>query len=373
MPGERAIRDCKSVRRAPALIVGGGPAGSAAAISLARLGVAVELIERSSGEHDSVCGGFLGWDALSALGKLGIDPAAFGARPITRLRLCSANARIETRLPRPAAGLSRRTLDARLLACAAESGAAVHRGRAAKAADLQRRTVRLDDGEEIECGSLLIATGKYELRGAGRPLDTSGDPVGLRTTLRPSPTLARALDGLIELHLFDGGYAGLLLQEDGSVNLCLSAARARLKLAGGVEPLIDELASELPSLAQRLLEGEPGGWSAVAGVPYGWRCADTLPGVYRLGDQGAVIASLAGDGIAIALASGISAAASLAQGGTAERWQRAFSRRARRPIAVAEALRWAAEHERPRNRLMRLLGVAPSLPALAARLTRIGG
>lgn len=360
------------MRRTSALIVGGGPAGCAAAISLARLGLAPELIERSSGEHDSVCGGFLGWDALSALGRLGIDPAALGARPITRLRLCSANARIEARLPRPAAGLSRRTLDAHLLALAAQSGAVVRRGRTAKAADLERRTVRLDDGEEIECGSLLIATGKYELRGAGRPLDTSDAPVGLRTALRPSPALARALDGVIELHLFDGGYAGLLLQEDGSANLCLSAARARLKQAGGVEALIDELASELPSLAQRLSESEAGDWSAVAGVPYGWRAATSLPGVYRLGDQGAVIASLAGDGIAIALASGIAAAAALAQGEPAEAWQASFSRRARRPIAVAEALRWAAEHERPRSSLMRLLRVAPSLPALAARLTRIG-
>ncbi len=230
------------MRRASTLIVGGGPAGCAAAISLARLGMAAELIERSSEEHDSVCGGFLGWDALSALRRLGIDPAAFGARPITPPSALLGESRIGTRLPRPAAGLSRRTLDARLIACAAESGAVVRRGRAAKAADLERRTVRLDDGEEIESGSLLIATGKYELRGAGRPTRherRSGRPSNL---LAPSPALARALDGVIELHLFDGGYAGLLLQEDGSANLCLSAARARLKQAGGVEALIDELA-----------------------------------------------------------------------------------------------------------------------------------
>ena len=360
------------MRRAPALIVGGGPAGSAAAISLARLGTAVELIERTAEAHDSVCGGFLGWDALAALGKLGTDAAALGARPIAHLRLCSASNRVEAPLPGPAAGLSRRTLDAHLLAKAAEAGALIHRGRTVKAADLDRRALRLDDGEEMQGDTLLIATGKYELRGASRPRDTSGDPVGLRAVLAPSPALTCALDGIIELHLFDGGYAGLLLQEDGSANLCLSAARARLKQAGGVEPLIAELAAELPGLAERLGQGEPGGWIAVSGVPYGWRAAATAPRVYRLGDQGAVIASLAGDGIAIALASGLSAAASIARGGLAEAWQRGFSRRARRPIAVAEALRWAAENERPRNSLLRLLRAAPSLPALAARLTRIG-
>jgi flavin-dependent dehydrogenase len=366
VPSERAVR------RTPVLIVGGGPAGSAAAISLARLGVAAELIERSSEPHDSVCGGFLGWDALSALAKLGVDPAALGARPITRLRLISAGGRVEAPLPRPAAGLSRRTLDACLLDTAAGAGTTIHRGRAVKAADLDALIVRLDEGEEMAADALLLATGKYELRGAPRPRDTSADPVGLRTALAASPALGRALDGMIELHLFDGGYAGLLLQEDGSANLCLSVARARLKRAGGVEPLIAELAAEVPILAKRLGQGEPGDWSAVAGVPYGWRAGGTAPGVFRLGDQGAVIASLAGDGIAIALASGITAAESLARGDSAQVWQTRFSRRARRPIAVAEALRWAAEHERPRKAMMGLLRAAPPLPALAARLTRIG-
>jgi flavin-dependent dehydrogenase len=116
------------VRRAAALIVGGGPAGSAAAIALARAGVAAELIERSDGPHDIVCGGFLGWDALAALGRLGLDSAALGAHPIRRLRLVSAAHRIEVALPRLAAGLSRRTLDEALLGAAAAAGAEVARG-----------------------------------------------------------------------------------------------------------------------------------------------------------------------------------------------------------------------------------------------------
>jgi flavin-dependent dehydrogenase len=360
------------VRRAAALIIGGGPAGSAAAIGLARAGLEPELIERTAEPHDIVCGGFLGWDALATLGKLGIDAVSLGARPITRMRLLSSKRRIEAPLPRAAAGLSRRTLDTFLLAAAEQAGATVRRGRTAKAADLDSRTVRLDDGEEIEAGIMLLATGKYELRGASRPRDTSRDPVGLRAALAPSPALARALAGVIELHLFDGGYAGLLLQEDGSANLCLSAARARLKAAGGVEPLIVELASELPSLAERLGQSEPGPWSAVSGVPYGWRARETVPGVYRVGDQAAVIASLAGDGIAIALASGMAAAEAVVKGQPAPAFQRGFARRARRPIGIGELLRGSAEHPLRREALMRLLRLAPRLPTLAARLTRIG-
>jgi flavin-dependent dehydrogenase len=360
------------VRRAAALIVGGGPAGSAAAIGLARAGIEAELVERTEGAHDTVCGGFLGWDALAALERLGLDPAALGARRISRLRLISSSRRIEVPLPRPAAGLTRRILDEALLAAAGRAGAAVRRGRTVRAVDLADRSLRLDDGEAMAGEALLLATGKHELRGSARPVDISTRPLGLRTALEPGPALADALDGVIELHLYDGGYAGLLLQEDGSANLCLSASRGRLKQAGGIEPLVARLADELPAFAERLGQGEAGPWSAVSGVPYGWRASGTAAGVYRIGDQAAVIASLAGDGIAIALESGAAAARAIAAGVSAADYQRAWAKRSRRPVGLAEMLRGAAEHGVSRSAMMGLLGWFPSLAPLAAKLTRIG-
>ena len=358
--------------RAAALIVGGGPAGSAAAIGLARSGIEAELVERTEGPHDIVCGGFLGWDALAALERLGLDPAALGARPIRRLRLISAKRCLEVPLPRLAAGLSRRALDEALLSAAGEAGAKVARGRAVRAADLAARSVRLDDEEEIAAEALILATGKHELRGAGRPVDISSRSLGLRTSLDSSPALADALDGVIELHLFDGGYAGLLMQEDGAANLCLSASRGRLKGAGGVEALVAKLADALPEVSSRLVQGAASAWSAVSGVPYGWRAGATVDGVYRVGDQAAVIASLAGDGIAIALESGAAAARAIAGGIAARDFQRQWARRARRPVGLAEVLRRSAEHALPRDAIMGLLGWFPSLAPLAARLTRIG-
>ena len=358
-------------RFAGALIVGGGPAGASAAIELARAGRPVRLLERSEGEHDLVCGGFLGWDSLRALGRLGVEVADLGARPIRRLRLVSGRRRVEAGLPAAAAGLSRRKLDSALLHAAARAGALVERGRNAKAADIDRLSVRLDDGETVAADTLLLATGKHELRGAQRNRDTSGDPVGLRAALACTDALERALAGMIELHLFDGGYAGLLLQEDGRANLCLSVARTRLREAGGIEPLMAELMREQPLLAERLEEGLPEAWSAVSGVPYGWRTGETRPGLYRLGDQAAVIASLAGDGIAIALASGRAAAEAVIAGISAPDYQKSFAAHAARPIAIGETLRWAAEHRAGRGPMM-ALAAAPLLPGLAARLTRIG-
>ena len=361
------------MRRTPALIVGGGPAGSAAAIMLARAGAAPELIERTSGPRDVVCGGFLGRDALAALSQVGVDPWALGARPIGRLRLVSARRTLEVQLPFGAAGLSRRTLDEALLAAAAQAGAEVRRGASVRAVE-DVRGVRLDSGEEIEADALFLATGKHELRGLARPREVvAADPVvGFRTALRSGPALREALDGFIELHLFDGGYAGLLLQEDGSANLCLSVARDRLTRSGGLEDLLADLAREAPGLARRL-DSEASEWEAVAGVPYGWRARETEPGIFRLGDQAAVIASLAGDGVAIALTSGIVAAAAFARHGPdgAEIFQRRFSSKAARPLALASALRQAAENPIRRSVLMNLLRVFPSLARLAARATRI--
>ena len=358
------------MRRTPALIVGGGPAGAAVAITLAGAGVNPVLVERSTGERDVVCGGFLGWDAIAALKRLGLDVEALGARPIHRLRLVAGQKILERDLPRPAAGLSRRRLDSALLRIAEDKGAVVHRGRAVRA--LEGACARLDEDEEMLAETLFLATGKHELRGAARDTGRRSLSVGLRTSLEGTPSLSKALAGTIELHFYDEGYAGLLLQEDGAVNLCLSLSRRRMAEAGSHEAVIEGLARECPLLAERLEALSGNGWEAIAGVPYGWRARTSARGLYRVGDQAAVIASLAGDGIAIALTSGEAAARSYLAGGPdwADAFQAEFARRARRPLAIAEALRNAAEHRLRRQLLIRLAGV-PGLAAGAARWTRI--
>jgi flavin-dependent dehydrogenase len=169
--------------------------------------------------------------------------------------------------------------------------------------------------------------------------------------------------------LFDGGYAGLLLQENGTANLCLSVSRERMAAAGTPAELVAGLEREAPLLAERLGDAQ-GPWEAIAGVPYGWRAQSTAAGLYRIGDQAAVIASLAGDGIAIALDSGAAAAEALLRGEDVHSFQRGFARRARRPLAIAEMLRHMAEAP-VRRRLMIGLARVPGLARMAARLTRI--
>ena len=100
--------------------------------------------------------------------------------------------------------------------------------------------------------AIILAKGKHELRGAARQVEPRYGPpsAGLRTAISSRPDLERVIAGTIELHLFDGGYAGLLLQEDGAINLCLSVSRARL--ADGRDALMQALGDEAPLLIDRV-------------------------------------------------------------------------------------------------------------------------
>ncbi|WP_425229060.1 NAD(P)/FAD-dependent oxidoreductase [Sphingomonas sp.] len=334
------------MRGVGALIVGGGPAGAACVLTLARAGLPHLLIERTAETGDALCGGFLSWRTLDRLAALGIDADALNRDRLTEVRLFAGGRVRIAALPRPALAVSRRRLDTLLLARAVEAGAAVERGMTVRSVDGAR--ARLGDGTMLAAGTLFLASGKHDVRGLARPAIARGDDptLGLRQRLPPGPGLTRLLAGAIELHLFPGGYAGLALQEDGGANLCLAVHRSRLTAAGDPAALIAALGRELPALGERLAFADAATpIEAVANVPYGWRARRAEPGVVRLGDQAGVIPSLAGEGMGIALASGIAAAATYARGGPTAMgaWQGRFARTLRRPLAVAGLARWLGE------------------------------
>ena len=363
------------MRRTHPLIVGGGPAGTMAALLLARAGQKPLLIERNAEPRAIVCGGFLGWDALGMLRQAGIDVAGLGAQPVSQLHLVAGHRTARIALPFAAAGLSRRALDATLLAQAAREGAAIECS-TVREIDAAAGKVRTQDGE-IPAPAIFLATGKHDLRGVARPTSRDDDvPVGLRVQLLPSPALRQGLAGRIELILLDRGYAGLILQEDGSANLCMTVAQARLGEAGGDrERLLRTLATESPILGERLGQSNGwGDWASVARVPYGWSARATEPGLFRLGDQAAVIASLAGDGIAIAFKSARMAADHYLREGRdgSVSFQRRFAKVAHSPLWIADRLRAIAENGRMAPFGIAALSHFPSAARLASRATRIG-
>ncbi len=356
------------------LIVGSGIAGSAAAIALSRGGASALLIEKNRETGDAICGGFLSWQSVAALDRLGLDRAALGGSLVTHVRLFAGRRVVEAPLPQPGMGLSRRRLDTLLLDAAIASGTAVERGVTIKTVGDGRAGT--SDGTSIASDAIFLATGKYPLAGTSRaaPGRAARDPViGLRLRIGASPAVNALVGGAVELFLFDRGYAGLVVQEDGSANLCLAVHKSRLSVAGGrPEALIAAWGAENPLLGERLAAGaQVGSIDAIAAVPYGWRATQGTAGLWRLGDQAACIPSLAGEGMGIALAASASAVAAWRQGQKADRWQTDFGNRIARPMTVAR-LAWAMAESPGWNRPgLALLARAPVLLDWLARATRV--
>lgn len=311
------------------LVIGAGPAGCAAAIGLARAGRAVTLLERAEAPRESVCGEFLGGDAVALLRGLGIDLPALGAVRLTGARAAAGGRESRATLPFEAYGLSRRLLDAALQQAAQAAGARLLRGVAVR--DLHR----LPAGWAVDGWrprAVVLATGKHGLR--GHPRRAGRGAVGLKLHLAgldlpPEVTLLR----------FPGGYAGLQPGAAGVANLCAAMSGAT---PAGAAAMLHAIAAG-SDLGARLLRDARPLWGrplAVAGVPYGFVQDGGLDGLYRVGDQLSVIPSFTGDGMAMALASGLAAAQAIGARQGAPAFHAAWRRRSARQMGLAAAGAW---------------------------------
>jgi flavin-dependent dehydrogenase len=344
------------------LIVGAGPAGCAAAITLARSGHRPLLLERAPEPVDKVCGDFLGPDTLQHLRALGCDPAALGAEPVTRVRLVHRQREAEATLPFAALSLSRRVLDSVLQAQARLAGADLRLGHAVRDLPADR--------------PVFLATGKHDLKDHPRPRQHTA--IGLKQYLRLASPLRNSLDGTTELTLFPGGYAGLQPVEQDRVALCIAVTRPAFQSLGGTWPsLLAAIQASTPRFAAVIRQAT---WLlpkplAVANIPYGFLLGGHLlgptgEGLFRLGDQAAVIPSLTGDGIAIALHSGQAAADAWLGGGTAATYHTGLSQDLSRQMRLSGALHAAFLSPAWQPWILRAAAL-PGLVRHAARLTRL--
>ncbi len=386
--------------QARVLIAGGGLAGAAAACWLAQNGKSVLLLERESETGDKICGEFLSAEAQHYLGRLGLDPLALGAHPITHLRLVRAGRSVAVTLPFRGLGLSRRVLDAALLRRAEQCGAQVRRGQQIISAtrvstsELEgqdapgtTRPARCDTrcwrielaGHATEYApTLFLATGKHDVRTLKRELRSPPeDLVGFKTYFALSPEQTRALQHHVEVVMFEHGYAGLQLVENGRANLCLLAERDWLQAHGAQwDGLLAALLAVSPHLRARL-DGARALLDkalSIYRVPYGYvhrPRVDAPAELYRLGDQAGVIHSFSGDGMSIALHS----AALATQAYLEHRGPLAYHQRIERDlggqIGRAMALYRLARRPTGQRLLMRLAQHWPASLQLAASLTRV--
>src|SRR5580658_2589193 len=202
-----------------AVVVGGGLAGSAFAIALARQGRPVVVLEKTTGAHHKVCGEFLSAEAQALLARLGLDVWQLGARPAGQLGLEFGGRNERLKLPFRGAGLSRFLLDQALLDAAAGTGAQVIRGVTATRLEYEKKksAVVHTATQQFAASHVALATGKHNLRGLPRP---QAPTVAFKMQLGVTQAVAAMLEDLVQLAMFPGGYAGVCLVEGGIATIC---------------------------------------------------------------------------------------------------------------------------------------------------------
>jgi menaquinone-9 beta-reductase len=374
MDTRKALRGAHEVK-SEVLIAGGGLAGSAAAILLARAGRDVVLMERDAQAQHKVCGEFLSREALRYLDLLGLDITAIDAVPIHSVRLAHQGVVSEAELPFRAMSLTRRRLDEKLLQLAEAAGVQVMRGCQVQAIEPYGNGWRaaVDGVEPVVADAAFLASGKHDVRGRARPKGKQSDLVAFKMYWRLAREQTAALEGHVELMLYRGGYAGLQPVEDGVVNLCCLVERAELQRLGGRwENLLAAMQQECWLLRERLqgakaLLAKP---LAVSAIPYGY-VRETNDGVWSLGDQAAVIPSFTGDGMSIALHSGSLAAAMYLRAETAERFQQQLRGELSQQVALATMVSRGLVWGPSRNVFTVAVRLWPSVLGAMARRTRI--
>jgi flavin-dependent dehydrogenase len=341
-------------------IVGGGPAGTAAALEARRHGLRVALWERDRFPRDKVCGEFISYEALPLLQTEIPRTAARGTAIRWAEFISDTGSARRFPMPGPALGLSRRLLDAALWQAAESAGVDVHERKCVRkvrklmVGRQQGNTWEIEpDGENVRTAkALIIACGRWwAIEGLSSPARQNSsakgaDWVGARAHFDGIPS-----SGDVEMYFFHGGYCGFVSVEDGACNVCCLVRRERVRecRAKGMNDFSAWLArvSHHPALKARL-RGAVQISSVVTTAPVHLARRETAQGgVLIAGDALGFLDPFTGEGISTALHSGRLAAqavaVSLAEGfgdeRAAEIYGRNLARAVRRSYNIAAMAR----------------------------------
>jgi flavin-dependent dehydrogenase len=286
------------------IVVGGGPAGTSAAITCSRRGASVLLLDRGRFPRHKVCGEFVSSESvdllLNLLARQHARPFSDSVR-IPRARIFLDGHTLHTPVDPPAASISRFDLDAALWDSAAKGGVDGRQEVAVQSISGNGPFLVKTSVGEFESHALINASGRWSNLNSAvyGTQDSRVKWVGLKGHFSETFTPPS-----VDLYFFDGGYCGvqpldlsLEVERPGRINAC-AMVRAEVALT-----LPDVFACH-PGLMERSLGWKPLS-TPVSTSPLVFR--EPRPehnGILMAGDAAAFVDPFVGDGISLALRSG---------------------------------------------------------------------
>lgn len=338
---------------AEVVVVGAGPAGSAAASWAARAGREVMVVDKAEFPRDKACGDGLTPRAVVELRRLGLGDWLDGRIRHHGLRLAGFGSTVEVRWPGPSfpessSAVPRTELDDRVRKVAEESGASMVLG--CKAVEVSRDSfgrvdaVILADGRRVSCRWLIVADGARST--LGRALGRQWHQqtvygVAARAYLSSPRSGEPWISSDLELRSTDGqvlpGYGWIFPLGNGEVNLGVGAlATAKRPAEVALRPLLEHYAS-LKSQDWGF-EGRPRAVSSAL-LPMGGAVSGVAgPNWMLVGDAAACVNPLNGEGIDYGLETGRLAADMLGSTDIAAAWPALLQAHYGRGFSVARRL-----------------------------------
>ncbi len=284
------------------IIAGGGPAGCAAAITAARGGARVLLLERGRYPRHKVCGEFISPEAVAVLSSL-LLPAdserlVLAGPKVGAMRIFVDGRTIQAPVRPSAIGVRRYDLDLALWRACKSAGVDAREGVTVNA--IEHTRVVTSHGEMFNTRASVDTTGRWSNLRHQHHKDKSPQFIGLKGHFVEADAPLSA-----DLYFFPGGYCGVQPIGEDLVNVC---AMVRADLTAK----LDDVFQLEPRLQKRAAGWTPA-TTPVSTFPLIFRELSPLhAGVVCAGDAAGFIDPFVGDGISLALQTGVAAAQALA-------------------------------------------------------------